>query len=303
MGPVEEKKLNHDLTIVVTDSGLGGLSVMAELEKNLRNNPIAQNIRLIFFNAVPDKNRGYNSMNSEEEKTDVFNSALEGMAYWYNPDIILIACNTLSVVYPGTKFASETKIKVLGIVDFGVALAKQALTKESNSAAVLLGTPTTINSGVHKSKLIERGFDSARIIEQPCHMLESAIQINPFSDTTRKLIRKYLKESGEKLTGSYDIIYPVFCCTHYGYSYKLFEEELKNIFSSPAHILNPNLSMSSYLGNTIKSKVDQANITAEVVSRVRILKEETDLLGRIVKASSEKVYASLINYHHKPEIF
>ena len=32
----------------------------------------------------------------------------------------LIACNTLSVVYPHTEFSKSTKTKVLGIVEFRV---------------------------------------------------------------------------------------------------------------------------------------------------------------------------------------
>ena len=130
--------MKNSMSIVVTDSGLGGLSVMAELEKNLRENPIAENIRLTFFNALADKNYGYNTMSSEKEKAVVFNSALEGMVTGYNPDIILIACNTLSVVYPKTTFAKETNINVLGIVEFGVDLVYQHLSADEQSIVILL---------------------------------------------------------------------------------------------------------------------------------------------------------------------
>jgi glutamate racemase len=242
-------------------------------------------------------------MGSEEEMAAVFNDALEGMVWWYNPDIILIACNTLSVVYPKTSFAKESAIKVLGIVDFGAALAYQALSKDTDSVAILLGTPVTINSGAHKKKLLKKGIESSRIVEQPCHMLESAIQVNPFSDTTRKLLRKYLAESKDKIDPKFKKVYTVFCCTHYAYSYQLFEEELQNIFSCPVNILNPNDTMSNHLSYVINSNIKQSNISAEVVSRVRIFKEEISTIGGLINKVSKKVYESLINYYYKKDLF
>ena len=40
------------MRIVITDSGLEGLSVVAELEKRLRDQPIFENVELIFFNSL-----------------------------------------------------------------------------------------------------------------------------------------------------------------------------------------------------------------------------------------------------------
>lgn len=291
------------LSIVVTDSGLGGLSIMAELEKNLSENPIAGNIRLTFFNALADKNCGYNTMGSEEEKVNVFNAALEGMVKGYNPDIIFIACNTLSVVYPKTNFAKETNLNVLGIVDFGVDLIYERLTTKRQSIAILLGTPTTINSGSHKKKLVERGIYSDRIIEQPCNLLESAIQDDPFSNQTRHMIKEFMTEAKEKIAVEYKEVCAALCCTHYGYSYHLFEEELQNTFSCPVQVLNPNSSMSTYLTVNANSTIDQSKISAEVVSRVQIFEEEIEVIGELLKNTSEKVYESLTNYQHKKELF
>jgi len=295
--------VGNNMSIVVTDSGLGGLSVMAELEKNLRESPIAENIRLTFFNALAEKNYGYNTMSSEEEKAEVFSAALEGMVKGYDPDVILIACNTLSVVYPNTRFAKDTTVKVLGIVQFGVDLVYERLSGNEQSLVILLGTPTTINSGTHKNKLIERGIDPDKIIEQPCYMLESEIQNNPTGDATRNLLRGYLEESKNKIGVEYKEVCAAFCCTHYGYSHQLFEEELQNIFACPVQVLNPNSSMSKYLTDNINSNIDHSKIRAEVVSRVKIFPEEINVIGGLIKNTSENVCDSLTNYHHKKDLF
>ena len=52
------------MKIVITDSGLGGLSVLGELERRIKENPIFENAELIFFNALFSPDYGYNSMKS-----------------------------------------------------------------------------------------------------------------------------------------------------------------------------------------------------------------------------------------------
>ena len=100
------------IRIVVTDSGLGGISVLGELESKLKTARIFNNVELIFFNALYSKDLGYNEIESNREKANIFNNALFSMQDNYHPDIILIACNTLSVIYPITQFSNESKIRV-----------------------------------------------------------------------------------------------------------------------------------------------------------------------------------------------
>ncbi len=104
-----------NVRIVITDSGLGGLSVLAELERRLRENPIFESTELIFFNSLYSSSYGYNSMMDLSEKAIVFNNALNSIEENYKPDIILVACNTLSIVYPHTNYAQNPKTEVRGL--------------------------------------------------------------------------------------------------------------------------------------------------------------------------------------------
>ncbi|HSP90980.1 MAG TPA: hypothetical protein VLN08_08735, partial [Vicinamibacterales bacterium] len=78
--------------IVVTDSGLGGLSICALLEQGLRAAGPARAVRLTYVNAWPFEDRGYNDLPDEHERARVFDLALSRMAQM-EPDRILIACN------------------------------------------------------------------------------------------------------------------------------------------------------------------------------------------------------------------
>ena len=73
------------------------------------------------------------------------------------PDRILIACNTLSVLYPMTAFSRTTAVPVLGIIDAGVDLFLEALEADPSSSIVLFGTRITIESGVHRDTTAAEG--------------------------------------------------------------------------------------------------------------------------------------------------
>ncbi len=88
-----------EVTIVVTDSGLGGLSVVADLASRLPASGIVRSARIVFVNALLDDAIGYNDLRDEADKVRVFDAALAAMESRFRPDLILVACNTLSVFY------------------------------------------------------------------------------------------------------------------------------------------------------------------------------------------------------------
>ena len=84
--------------IAVLDSGLGGLSICAELEKGLQTHVLCKKVSLLYFNVWPEQGLGYNSLESASARISVFNRALESVSS-FHPDLIMIACNTLSVSF------------------------------------------------------------------------------------------------------------------------------------------------------------------------------------------------------------
>ena len=54
--PDLKKLLNKKkITIVITDSGLGGISILAGIEAKLKETRSFEEVNLIFFNALPRK--------------------------------------------------------------------------------------------------------------------------------------------------------------------------------------------------------------------------------------------------------
>ena len=70
------------MKLVLTDSGLGGLSVLAHLTEILKQDLKEGDgsvLHLTYVNAVPRHDYGYNEMPSKEERIKIFNGVLESV--------------------------------------------------------------------------------------------------------------------------------------------------------------------------------------------------------------------------------
>src|SRR5664279_327483 len=160
-----------DVTIVVTDSGLGGLSVAADLAARLPKSGIVRSARIVFVNAEPDVALGYNDMSLEADRVRVFDAALAAMEARYKPDLILIACNTLSVVYGKTEHAVRGGTETVEIVGLGADLIAKELGGKRDETTLVFATKTTIESGAHKKLLVGKGVPADRVVGEACPRL------------------------------------------------------------------------------------------------------------------------------------
>ena len=292
----------RSMKIVVTDSGLGGISVVAALERVLSNKYGNQNVELIFFNAVNNKRYGYNDMKDIYEQSSLFNKVLNSIEHNYKPDLILIACNTLSIVYPKTEFNKYSKTRIEGIVNAGLEYFYEKLNKNVESQIILLGTPTTVNSKKHKKLLVEMGIAEDRIIYQPCPLLESEIQDDPNSDIVAKIIEEFINQSSDKISSNKKV-FAGLCCTHYGYSFNQFDMNIKKKFGNDAEVLNPNDRMVESILDLEENGIKNPLLKIKVISKVEILHHEQIALTKILADQAPKTNKALYNYIRVPELF
>lgn len=290
------------MKIVITDSGLGGLSVVADFEKRLSENPYYKKVEVIYFNSLHSSEYGYNLMPSITEKARVFNNALNSIEQSYEPDVILIACNTLSVVYPYTDFSKTSKTRVNGIVESGIELFENNL-KSRDTNLLLFGTETTMDSNVYKKALVKRGVEESHIVNQACYELETKIQNNPNSIITRKEIAKFVKIATEKIEKNKEKTYAGFCCTHYGYSEAIFQHELTKQLKGKVEVLNPNSKMLDFLFANRVAIGEKCNVTIKVVSQVKLKRDEINSLSNIFNDKSPKTAFALKNYEFVANLF
>ena len=91
--------------IVVCDSGFGGLDITRLLLDALYRHGVSEperGISITYFNAWPHERYGYNHLSSFSDKQLIFSRVLDGIGA-FKPDLCIFACNTLSVLYHGSK--------------------------------------------------------------------------------------------------------------------------------------------------------------------------------------------------------
>ncbi|HMA54375.1 MAG TPA: aspartate/glutamate racemase family protein [Acidobacteriota bacterium] len=292
------------LTIVITDSGLGGLLACAGLERRLRRTAGDGAVRLIYVNAWPDAQHGYNDMPDLASRAAVFDRALAAMMS-FHPDFILIACNTLSVVYEATAFGRGPSVPVTGILDEGADLFHEALTADPEGVLVLFGTRTTIGSGEHVSRLARRGIDPRRIIAEPCHGLAAVIDKDPDSPAVPGLVEDCVLRAVPRLPAG-PPLYAGLACTHYAYVADAFRKSLGRHSGAKVRILDPGKRLVDSLTRGLSARRPAAageRASVEVVSKVGLADAQRQAVARRIEPVSAATARALLEYRRISDLF
>lgn len=290
-------------TVLITDSGLGGLLICAGLESRLRGLAVGQ-VRLVYVNAWPDAGHGYNDLPDIRARAAVFDRALAAMAR-LEPSLILIACNTLSVIYEGTAFRRAPAVPVTGILEEGTDLFTEALVRDPEAVLALFGTRTTIGSGEHVRRLGERGIDTRRVVAEPCHGLAAAIDKDPDSPAVPGLIDDCVRRSAAKLPVRAPL-YAGLACTHYAYVAEAFRESLRGRTGANVGILDPGARLVDSLVRGLAGRTandGQTQIAVEVVSKIELPEAQRKAVSRRIEPLSPATAKALLAYRRVPELF
>jgi glutamate racemase len=201
----------------------------------------------------------------------VFSSALTGMQDRYQPDVILVACNTLSVLIPDTEFAATSKVPVVGIVEDGVEQIAEQLRDNPSGRNIIFATQTTVDEGTHKGLLLEKGIGDEQIIPQACPQLTLYIEQGYDSMYTEMLIDAYVDEALSGLDETSGPLYVSFNCTHFGYSMEFWKKAFSSRGVEVEAFLNPNTRMADFLlPASLYQRFATSDVTVRVVSMIDI---------------------------------
>jgi glutamate racemase len=294
--------MTEPFSLVVTDSGLGGLAIAAGLVRRyLRDRP-GRDLAITYFNALPDVNQGYNKIPDLEGRARMFDRALTGMEA-FRPDLILIACNTLSVLFGRTAFARWARVPVVDIIGYGLGLIHAHWLLRPESRILLLGTLTTIESGAHAAGLRARGVPAGLIQGQPCDGLATAIEQGPDRPEVCALIDRYLDQAAAACPDQAAPILAALCCTHFGYSLPAWRRGLAARFTGPTTLLDPNQAMVDGLELPLAGAGGPGRVSLQVVSRAAMDGQEVAAMAAAVEPVSPLAAEALRRYRHDPDLF
>lgn len=173
--------------VAIFDSGLGGLTVVAELRRRLPAE------HLVYFGDTARVPYGTKS------SATVTRFALENCAFLlrFNPKLIVAACNTASAA--GLEALREAlPVPVCGVVEPGAAAAvravRQSRDRRKGSAAIaVLATESTVNSNAYPLA-IHRMDPTIPTSQQPCPLLVPLVEEGRANDDpiVRLALREYL---------------------------------------------------------------------------------------------------------------
>lgn len=294
--------------ILITDSGVGGLSVCAYAERFVRTHGFPEPVRLTFANAAPENDYGYNAMPSKEIKVQTFDRFLRNVTQRFSPDFLYVACNTLSVLLPETPYFHEAIIPVKGIVETGAGLLFRELEADPRSVAMIFGTQTTIDAGTYPRLLEARGVEASRIISQACPGLADTISEDREGVRTRSEIVSWvgtaLGKTMDKMQRAESTVVACLACTHYGYRKDLFAEALADA-GIRATVVNPNeRAVDDLFGTPVDAGTAMnREVAVEFVTRYAIPVATVEALTWFLSEISPRTVAAMKNFAHLPDLF
>lgn len=216
--------------IGVLDSGVGGLSVLSEMQK------IMPKQNFMFFGDT--KNMPYGTKTPKEIYT--FTKRIIDFFISKNIKTVVFACNTTSAVaYDDLKKEYGNSVKIYPLIQTCAKDAVSGLSKGDTIA--VLATKATINSKKYEQELKKAnnkintvGIDCTGFVE----IVENRLYNDPDSIMLIKEKLEIVKQSKAKKV--------VLGCTHYPYLIDIFKKYLNNV-----EYFNPAKSISNIIKNDL----------------------------------------------------
>lgn len=208
--------MNSSAPIGVFDSGVGGLTVVREIMRQIPNE------RIVYFGDTARVPYGSKS------KETVTRYSRQIIRFLKTQDVkaIVIACNTASA-YALDEIEQEMDIPTIGVVKPG---ARVALDATRNGKIGVIGTEATINSQIYE-RYIKEHDTNAEVIGKACPLFVPLVEEGLLNDpVTDEIAMRYL--SG-LIDSGIDTL--VLGCTHY----PLIRETVGRVMGEGVTLVNP----------------------------------------------------------------
>ncbi len=289
------------MRIGIADSGVGGLSVCAEIEAKLRLFPIQEDIELLYLNAAIEDDYSYNSMPDRQTKLQAFDRFLHSVQKRYQPDLLFIACNTLSVLYQDSYFDHHRHIPIEGIVHTGAREMLAAFEHENDITFIVFATPTTVEEAVYGKCLKEHGVPANQIAEQACPGLPDAISNDGSGQLAANLLKEFVPAALEQFDHMPENVMAFLGCTHYGYQASQFEKALHPLVPK-LRIMNPNEGAADTILSSLNTEPGQGNLNVEFITRYAIPDVAIRSLSGYIGEKAPATLSALKKFTLMPEL-
>ncbi len=217
--------------IGVFDSGVGGLTVVKEIMRQLPGE------NMVYFGDTARVPYGSKS------KTTILKYSRQIVHFLTQKEVkaIVIACNTASALALD-EIKHEINIPLIGVVEPGAKMAAES-TKNNNIG--IIGTESTIKSGIYSKYLREINPDIT-VVSRACPLFVPLVEEGLLEDRiTDDVIERYLHELKE-----YGIDSLILGCTHY----PLIRNAIGRYMGMDVTLVNPAYETAKSLKTLLKEQ-------------------------------------------------
>lgn len=241
--------MSNNKPIGIFDSGVGGLTVLREIKKQLPNESI------IYFGDTSRAPYG------EKSREEIIKINFEIVDFLLNQDVkmVIIGCNTSSAL---ALEADKEMFPQIPIVDLISPGSGDAVRKCTNSKIGVIATTATVNSSAYKNKILSINPDK-KVIEVACPkfvlLVESGVVEGQMVDIA---VQEYI---WPMIQLNIDTL--IYGCTHYPFLHT---------------------SIKKFLGDE-KNYIDPAESTIEEAKRILNLNNianDQNVLGKVIYYTS-----------------
>lgn len=208
--------MNLEASIGVFDSGVGGLTVVKEIMRQLPGES------LIYFGDTARVPYG-----SKSKKTVLkYSRQIVHFLQAKGVKAIVVACNTASALALD-EIRQEISIPIIGVIEPGARMAAEST--KTNSIGII-GTESTIKSGIY-SKYLRAMNPDITVVSRACPLFVPLVEEGLLEDRiTDDMIERYLHELKE-----YGIDSLILGCTHY----PLIRNAIGRYMGTGVNLVNP----------------------------------------------------------------
>ena len=233
---------DRDAPIGVFDSGVGGLTVVREIMRQIPNE------KIIYFGDTARVPYG----NKSRKTVTRFSQQIVRFLRTFQVKTIVVACNTASA-YAMEALEQDIDIPIIGVVKPG---ARAAVSATGNGRIGVIATEATIGSQIY-TKYIQELNQNISIYGKACPLFVPLVEEGLWEDpVTDEIARRYLTELID-----IDIDTLILGCTHY----PLIRSTLGTIMGERVTLVNP--------------AYETARELRELLIRHGLLREEPPALG------------------------
>lgn len=208
--------MNSSAPIGVFDSGVGGLTVVREIMRQIPNE------RIVYFGDTARVPYGSKS----KETVTRYSTQIVRFLKQQDVKAIVVACNTASA-YAMDEIERESEIPVIGVVKPG---AKAAIDATKNGLIGVIGTEATIGSQIY-TRYIQEQDSRAEVLGKACPLFVPLVEEGLLNDpVTDEIAMRYLSSL---IDSGIDTL--ILGCTHY----PLIRATVGKVMGEEVTLVNP----------------------------------------------------------------